>query len=256
MEWENLVPLITLIALEVVLGIDNIVFIAILAAKLPPGKQEKARRLGLILAAVLRIALLSLITYILGFEENLFTVFNEGISVKDLILLGGGTFLLYKSTKEIFHKMEGVRGDQTKKISGSSFMEVVSMIIVMDAIFSLDSIITAIGVVKEVWIMYVAVIISVGMMLVAAGPIGRFINKHPAFKMLALCFLLLIGFTLVSEGLGVDIPKGYVYFSMAFAFLVNIFQMRMNKASTQAPVDTHEHYSEEEEKKLPKDILK
>lgn len=254
MDYGSIIPLITLIVLEAVLGIDNIIFIAILANKLPQHQQKKARRYGLVLAALLRIGLLSIIATILKFDTDLFEVFKQGISVKDLVLMAGGTFLLYKSTKEIYHKMEGEQGDTTKKIRTVTFFNIVVQILIMDLVFSIDSIITAIGVVKEVWIMFASVIISVIMMLVASGPISKFINKHPAFKMLALCFLLLIGFTLVSEGLGVEIPKGYIYFSMAFAFLVDVIQMRMNRKKALPPVDTREHYTEEEEKQS-KDVL-
>ena len=159
---------------------------------------------------------------------------------------------MYKSATEIYHKMEGEQGNQTKNIKASTFAQVILQILIMDMVFSIDSIITAIGMVKEVWIMYVAVIVSVLMMLVAAEPISSFVNKHPAFKMLALSFLLLIGFALVSEGFGIEIPKGYIYFSMAFSMLVSIFQMRMNR--TINPVATHEHYIEGEDK-LPKNVL-
>jgi len=254
MDYGSIMPLITLIALEVVLGIDNIIFISILANKLPVHQQKKARRYGLILAAILRLALLSMIAAILKFEKDVFVVFSHGISVKDIILLAGGTFLLYKSTREIYHKMEGEPGDKTKNIVVSSFVNVVFQILIMDLVFSIDSIITAIGVVKETWIMFVSVIVSVIVMLIASGPISNFINKHPSFKMLALCFLLLIGFTLVTEGLGVEIPKQYIYVSMAFAFLVDVLQMRMNRKKAIPPVEVHEHYADKEEK-LSKDIF-
>jgi predicted tellurium resistance membrane protein TerC len=254
MDYEIIISLVTLIGLEIVLGIDNVIFISIIANRLPIDKQKKARRYGLLLAMLLRLALLSVISLILQLKEDLFVVFNEGISVKDLILLAGGLFLLYKSTKEIFHKMEGEEGDQTKKFKAVSFSQVIVQILIMDMVFSIDSIITAIGMVREVWVMYVAVVVSVGVMLFAAEPISNFVNKHPAFKMLALCFLLIIGFALVTEGMGLEIPKGYIYFSMAFAFLVDVLQMRMNRKKKTPPVNTREHYSEEEEK-LPKDMF-
>lgn len=252
MDYEVIISLLTLLALEVILGIDNVIFISILANKLPENQQKKARRYGLILAMVLRLGLLGLVTLIMKLDNDLFTLFNQGISAKDLILILGGLFLLYKSSTEIYHKMEGEQGNQTKNIKAATFAQVILQILIMDMVFSIDSIITAIGMVKEVWIMYVAVIVSVLIMLVAAEPISNFVNKHPAFKMLALSFLLLIGFALVSEGFGIEIPKGYIYFSMAFSLLVSIFQMRMNRNNK--PVATHEHYQEGEDK-LPKNVL-
>jgi predicted tellurium resistance membrane protein TerC len=252
MDYQIIISLLTLIALEVALGIDNVIFISILANQLPENQQKKARFYGLLLAMVLRLALLAMIAMILKLENDLFTIFNQGISVKDLILILGGLFLLYKSSAEIFHKMEGEEGDKTKNIKAATFAQVILQILIMDLVFSIDSIITAIGMVKEIWIMYVAIIVTVLIMLVAAEPISNFVNKHPAFKMLALSFLLLIGFALVSEGFGLEIPKGYIYFSMAFSMLVNLFQMRMNKNNK--PVITHEHYTEGEDK-LPKKVL-
>lgn len=252
MEYEIIISLLTLLGLEVILGIDNVIFISILASKLPQNQQKKARRYGLLLAMVLRLGLLGLITVIMKLEQDLFTLFNQGISAKDLILILGGIFLLYKSSAEIYHKMEGEQGNQTKNLKAATFGQVILQILIMDMVFSIDSIITAIGMVKEVWIMYVAVIVSVLIMLVAAEPISNFVNKHPAFKMLALSFLLLIGFALVSEGFGIEIPKGYIYFSMAFSLLVSVFQMRMHRNIK--PVEIHEHYNEGEEN-LPKNVL-
>ena len=252
MDYQIMISLVTLIALEVILGIDNVIFISILAGKLPANQQKKARLYGLILAMILRLALLAVISLIMKLENDLFRVFNQGFSVKDLILVLGGLFLLYKSATEIFHKMEGEQGNQSKKFKAVTFTQVIIQILLMDLVFSVDSIITAIGMVKEVWIMYVAIVVTVLIMLIAAEPISNFVNKHPAFKMLALSFLLLIGFSLISEGFGVEIPKGYIYFSMAFSMLVSIFQVRMNKNSK--PVVTHEHYKEGEDK-LPKNVL-
>ncbi len=252
MDYQIMISLVTLIALEVILGIDNVIFISILAGKLPANQQKKARLYGLILAMILRLALLAVISLIMKLENDLFRVFNQGFSVKDLILVLGGLFLLYKSATEIFHKMEGEQGNQSKKFKAVTFTQVIIQILIMDLVFSVDSIITAIGMVKEVWIMYVAIVVTVLIMLVAAEPISNLENKHPAFKMLALPFLLLIGFSLISEGFGVEIPKGYIYFSMAFSMLVSIFQVRMNKNSK--PVVTHEHYKEGEDK-LPKNVL-
>jgi predicted tellurium resistance membrane protein TerC len=226
---EIIVALSTLILLEVVLGIDNIVFISIITGRLPVDQQKKGRRLGLLLAMVMRLALLTVISWILKLEKDFITVFNTGISGKDLILLAGGLFLLYKSASEIYHKMEGEPDDTSKNIKVTGFRSAIGQILILDLVFSIDSIITAVGMVKELWIMYVAVVVSVGIMLFAAGPISNFVNKHPAFKMLALSFLLLIGFALIGEGIGLHIPKGYIYFSMAFALLVDLFQMRMNR---------------------------
>lgn len=228
-----------------VLGLDNVIFISIVAARLPVPQQKRARVIGLILAMFLRLALLALISLILKLQGNLFTVFSMGISGKDLILILGGLFLIYKSASEIHHKMEGEQGDTSKKIEAKTFGSVIGQILILDLVFSIDSIITAVGMVNELWIMYTAVIVTVGMMLVASGPISNFVNKHPAFKMLALSFLLLIGVSLIAEGLEFHIPKGYIYFSMSFALLVDIFQMRMNR-KTIPPVKTHEHYRQTE----------
>ncbi len=252
MDYQIIISLLTLIALEVILGIDNVIFISILANKLPEHQQKKARRYGLLLAMVLRLGFLAIVTLIMKLNNDLFSVFNQGISAKDLILILGGLFLLYKSSAEIYHKMEGEQGNKTRNIKAATFGQVIFQILIMDMVFSIDSIITAIGMVKEIWIMYVAIIVTVLIMLVAAGPISNFVNKHPAFKMLALSFLLLIGFALVSEGFGIEIPKGYIYFSMAFSMLVSIFQMRMNRNNK--PVATHEHYKDGEDK-LPKSVL-
>jgi predicted tellurium resistance membrane protein TerC len=248
MSFEILVSLLTLIGLEVVLGIDNIIFISILAGKLPLAQRKKAIRYGLLLAMVSRLALLSVISLIMQLKHDLFTVFGYGISGKDIILIAGGLFLMYKSSTEIYHKMEGEDGDQSKNIKAKGFATVMVQILIMDMVFSLDSIVTAVGMVRTLWVMYAAVIISVGIMQFAAQPIAKFVNDHPAFKVLALSFLLLIGFSLVSEGFGIEIPKGYIYFSMFFSFMVDILQMRMNKKSK--PVDLHEHYTNEEEKML------
>jgi predicted tellurium resistance membrane protein TerC len=226
---EIIISLLTLIGLEIVLGIDNIIFISILSGKLPPAQQKKARRWGLILAMFLRLLLLSLVSLIMQLKQDFFTLFGHGISGKDLILILGGLFLMYKSTVEIYHKMEGGEEDKSSKVVVSGFMQVILQILVMDMVFSLDSIITAIGMVKTLWVMYAAIIISVGIMLFAAEPISRFVNNHPAFKMLALAFLMLIGFALVGEGFGIEIPKGYIYFAMFFSLFVDLLQMRMNR---------------------------
>lgn len=244
MEW--IIPLITLILLEVVLGLDNVIFISIVAVKLPENQQQKARRLGLILAMFIRLGLLGIISYILKLEGNLFTIMNNDISGKDIILMFGGLFLIYKSATEIHHKMEGEDGDATKDIKAVTFQGVIVQILILDIVFSIDSIITAVGMVQELWIMYAAVIVTVVIMLFASEPISKFVNKHPAFKMLALSFLMLIGVSLIGEGLDMHIPKGYIYFSMGFALLVNVLQIRMTRKA--APLVTHEHYKHEEAK--------
>jgi len=250
---ESILALVTLILLEVVLGLDNVIFISIVAARLPQHQQKKARRLGLLLAMFLRLGLLTIISLILKLQSDIFTVFSVGISGKDLILILGGLFLIYKSTTEIYHKMEGEEGDVSKKIKVNTFSSVIVQILILDMVFSLDSIITAVGMVSDLWVMYVAIVVTVGIMLFAAEPISNFINKHPAFKMLALSFLLLIGVSLIAEGFDVHIPKGYIYFAMIFALLVDILQMRMTKAKT-PPVHSHEHY-QSEEAQIGKDIL-
>lgn len=226
---ESMVALLTLILLEIVLGLDNVIFISIVAARLPLQQQKKARRLGLILAMFLRLALLTIISLILKLQGDLFSVFSMSISGKDLILITGGLFLLYKSATEIYYKMEVEKGDIPTTSQPNTFAGVIGQILILDLVFSIDSIITAVGMANELWIMYAAVVVSVAVMLLASEPISKFVNGHPAFKMLALSFLLLIGVSLIGEGLELHIPKGYIYFSMAFAFLVNIFQMRVNR---------------------------
>ena len=252
MQIETIISLLTLVALEVILGIDNIIFISIMANKLPLDQQKKARRLGIVLATIMRLGLLALVTWIMKLNNDLFTVFDQGISGKDLVLITGGLFLLYKSTKEIYHKMEGAEGDQSVKIKAITFTQVLLQILLLDMVFSVDSIITAVGMVKEVWVMYTAVIVTVILMLFVAEPISKFVNNHPAFKMLALCFLLIIGMALLAEGFEVVIPKGYIYFSMAFCLLVDILQMRMNKKAS--PIKVNEHYTKDEGE-LPKNVL-
>ena len=246
---EVIIALFTLILLEVVLGIDNVIFISIVAAKLPEGQQKKARRLGLILAMLIRLGLLAIISVILKLEGSLFAIAGNDFSGKDLILIIGGLFLIYKSTVEIYHKMEGEEGDKSKNIKANTFKGVIIQILLLDLVFSVDSIITAVGMVKELWMMYTAVIVAVAIMLFAAEPISKFVNDHPAFKMLALSFLLLIGMSLIAEGMDFHIPKGYIYFSMSFALLVDVLQMRMNR-SAKAPVHIHEHYLPGEDENL------
>jgi len=248
MIFETAASLLTLILLEIVLGIDNIVFLSILSGKLPEHQQKKARRYGLILAMFLRLGLLSIITVIMQLKKELFSLGGHGFSGKDLILILGGLFLLFKSTSEIYHKVEGEEGDKSKNIRKITFANILIQILIMDMVFSVDSIITAVGMARELWIMFAAVIVSVGIMMFAAEPISKFVNTHPAFKMLALAFLLLIGFSLMSEGFGIEIPKGYIYFSMAFSLLVDVLQMRMTKQGVK-PVDTRDHYTEDKKSK-------
>ncbi|HRG81610.1 MAG TPA: TerC family protein [Chitinophagaceae bacterium] len=243
MDVSVLISLLTLIALEVVLGIDNIIFISILAGKLPPDQQKKARNWGILLAMVMRLGLLAAISVILKLDRGLFNFMGTSISGKDLILILGGLFLIWKSTKEIWHKMEGEQGDGDHKIKKTSLGNIIGQILLLDLVFSVDSIITAVGLVEEIWVMYTAVIVTVIIMLVAAAPISNFVNKHPAFKILALSFLMLIGFTLLVEGFDVHIPKGYVYFAMAFALLVDVIQMKVAGKSAH-PVQLNEHFEE------------
>lgn len=226
MVLDAIVPLLSLIALEVILGIDNIVFISILSGKLPPEQRNKLRYWGIGLAMVIRLALLAVISWILKLDTVLFTAFDIGFSGKGLILIAGGLFLLYKSTKEIFHKTEDDDDGQGPARKQGSFQKLLSEVILLDLVFSIDSIITAVGMVQQLWIMYTAVIVAVSIMLVASKPISNFIQKHPSFKVLALCFLMMIGLSLLAEGFHVAIPKGYIYFSMAFAFLVDLIQLK------------------------------
>lgn len=226
---DALVPLLSLISLEVILGIDNIIFISILADKLPASQKDKLRFWGLGLAMLIRLVLLAAISWILKLDSVLFTLFEIDFSGKGLILLTGGLFLIYKSTKEISHKTENPNNNEVKNIKSGSFKRLLSEVIILDLVFSIDSIITAVGMVQQLWIMYVAVIVAVAIMLVASKPISSFIQKHPSFKILALCFLMMIGVSLIAEGLHFVIPKGYIYFSMAFAFIVDIIQMKKIK---------------------------
>lgn len=223
---EAIIPLVSLIALEVILGIDNIIFISILADKLPESQRSKLRYWGIGLAMVMRLALLALISWILKLDKELFTIQDFSFTGKGLILTAGGLFLIYKSTKEIYHKTEVEDPDSPTQIKKGSFLKLLGEVIVLDLVFSIDSIITAVGMVNELWIMYTAVIVTVVIMLIASKPISDFISKHPSFKVLALCFLMMIGVSLIAEGFQFEIPKGYIYFSMAFAFLVDIVQMK------------------------------
>jgi predicted tellurium resistance membrane protein TerC len=226
---EILIPLFSLIALEVILGIDNIIFISILADKLPDHQRSKLRFWGIGLAMVMRLLLLAFISWILKLDQTLFTLFDIDFSGKGLILIIGGLFLIYKSTKEIYHKTEISKDDQPNVPKNNSFKRLLSEVIILDLVFSIDSIITAVGMVQELWVMYTAVIVTVFIMLFASKPISEFIRKHPSFKILALCFLMMIGVSLLAEGFHFEIPKGYIYFSMAFSFLVDVIQMKALK---------------------------
>ena len=219
----------TLVALEVVLGIDNIVFISILADKLPPERRERIRRLGLLLAMLMRLALLAILAWLVGLTAPLFELFGHGFSGRDLVLIAGGLFLIYKSTTEI-HEL--VQGGETHTAAAvrTAAAAILAQIVLVDIVFSLDSIITAVGMVDDLRIMAAAVIVSVALMMAFAGPIGRFISARPTIKMLALAFLLMIGLVLVADGLGVHVPKGYVYFAMAFSVAVEMLNLRVRRS--------------------------
>ena len=227
------VALITLTVLELVLGIDNIIFISILVSKLPKEKQEMARRIGLFMAMFMRIGLLLLLSVIIGLVEPLFTVMNQAFSGRDLILLAGGLFLIWKSTGEIHHSLEGDEAPAQVKAK-VHLMATIVQIMLIDLVFSLDSIITAVGMVDDVRIMIIAVIISLGLMMLFAKSIGEFVDAHPSIKMLALSFLVVVGVVLVAEGFGHHVPKGYIYFGMAFAFTVEMLNIRFRKKRSPA----------------------
>ncbi len=241
MEWllnpESLIALATLVALEVVLGVDNIIFISILAGKLPKELQAKARNTGLILAMMTRVGLLLSITWIMKLTDPVFTILGNELSGRDIILITGGLFLLAKSTYEIHDKLEGEEHDSAG-VAARSFAATIVQILILDIVFSLDSIITAVGIVSQIEIMITAVVISVIFMLIFAGPVSRFVDKHPTVKMLALSFLLMIGFTLIADGFDYHIPKGYIYFSMAFSIFVEMLNLKMRSKSVK-PVTLH-----------------
>jgi predicted tellurium resistance membrane protein TerC len=244
MEWISLpdawISLLTLTVLEIVLGIDNVIFISILAGKLPPEQQAKARQTGLMLALVTRILLLSLVAWMAKLTQPLFTVFGQDFSGRDLILLAGGLFLLFKATREIHEKLEGEDGGKTRRMA-PTFSAVIAQILILDIVFSLDSVITAVGMARHLAVMIIAVVLAVGFMLVFAGKIAGFIDKHPTLKILALSFLIMIGGTLVMEGFGKEVHKGYIYFAMAFSSGVEILNIRLRtKAATK--VELHQPY--------------
>ena len=257
MEWLSnpslWIAFATLTVLELVLGIDNVIFISILAGKLPAEQQARARYIGLAGAFVMRVILLFSLSWVIGLTAPLFNLFGTDISGKDLVLLIGGLFLIAKSTHEIHGSLEGEEGHGSKK-SYASFTGVLIQIVLLDIVFSLDSVITAVGMIstefgdKGIWIMIGAVVISIAAMMLFAGPIGAFVQRHPTVKMLALSFLLLIGVMLVAEGFHQKIPKGYIYFAMAFSVVVEILNLRLRKAKTN-PVHLHNAYSDEDEAK-------
>jgi len=236
---ESWIALLTLTVLEVVLGIDNVIFISILVGKLPKPQQPKARRLGLGLAMFIRIGLLASLAWMAKLTSPLFAVLGQDISGRDLILLAGGLFLIFKSTREIHDRLEGEEGGAGARIA-ASFVSVIVQILLLDIIFSLDSVITAVGMANHLAIMIAAVVIAVAIMMFAAGPIGDFVAEHPTIKMLALAFLLLIGMSLIAEGLGFHIPKGYIYFAMGFSVFVEMLNLRLRKKV--APVHLREPY--------------
>lgn len=250
MEWisdpQIWIAFLTLSVLELVLGIDNVIFISILSGKLPEKDQKKARLIGLALALLMRVGLLFSLTWVMGLTAPLFTVWGQSVSGRDLILLIGGLFLLAKSTHEIHGSLEGVEGEGSKKVY-AGFTGVIIQIMLLDIVFSLDSVITAVGMVSNIWVMIAAVVVSIIAMMLFAGSIGAFVQRHPTIKMLALSFLLLIGTSLIAEGLHFHIPKGYVYFAMAFSVFVELLNIRLRKKAP--PVQLHNPFSDEDERR-------
>jgi predicted tellurium resistance membrane protein TerC len=225
---DGLIALVTLTVLEVVLGIDNVIFISILAGKLPKADQERARKIGLMAAMVMRILLLMSIAWIIRLTAPLFTVFEHPFSGRDLILAGGGLFLIFKSTREIHERLEGEEGHVSARVA-PSVGAVIGQIMLLDIVFSLDSVITAVGMAEDLAVMIAAVVIAVGIMLFSSGAVSRFVDAHPTVKVLALSFLLLIGCSLIADGFGVHIPKGYIYFAMGFSVFVEVINLRASK---------------------------
>jgi len=240
---QLIIAFLTLTVLELVLGIDNIIFISILVDKLPAARRAFARRLGLFLAMFMRLALLSILAWLAGLNTALFEVLGRGISARDLILIGGGLFLVWKSTGEVHQLLEGEEGEASSAVK-ATFTAVILQIMVIDLVFSLDSIITAIGMVNNLTVMMAAVIASVALMMVASAPIGDFVSTHPTVKMLALSFLMVVGVVLIAEGFGHHVPKGYIYFAMAFSVVVEMLNIRMRKRAAK-PVVLHEPYMAE-----------
>jgi predicted tellurium resistance membrane protein TerC len=243
---EGLLALVTLTFLEVILGVDNVIFISILSGKLPAAQQPKTRRVGLLAAMLMRILLLLSIAWIIRLTAPLFTVFGREISGRDLILIGGGLFLLGKATLEIHDRLEGEEGHSSARVA-PSFGAVIAQIMVLDIVFSLDSVITAVGMADDIAIMVAAVVLAVGIMMVSAEPISAFVNRHPTVKVLALSFLLLIGVSLVGDGLGMHVPKGYIYFAMGFSVFVEMINLRVR--GTAKPVKLHQPYAASDRKR-------
>jgi len=243
MEWlaEHLVSLLTLTVLEIVLGIDNIIFISILSTKLPAQEQGKARNLGLMVALVTRVLLLCSIFLLTKLIDPLFHAFGHGFSGKDLVMIGGGLFLLWKSAREIHENLEGVEHEQSAKVK-PKLSAVVFQIVLIDIVFSLDSVITAVGLAREIGVMITAVILAMGVMLVGSGPISAYVNRHPTIKMLALSFLTMVGVVLLADGFGQHIDKAYIYFAMAFSFGVEMLNIRMRSKTKAKPVELRQKY--------------
>ncbi len=235
--------LITLTAMEIVLGIDNVIFISILTDKLPHGQQPLARRLGLSLALILRLALLFAITWVMGLTAPLITLVGKGFTGRDLILLGGGLFLIVKATREIHENLEVVHKQHEAPSGKSAFTIILVQILALDIVFSLDSVITAVGMAQHIAVMVIAMVVAVGVMLAFSASIAAFVNRHPSMKMLALSFLLLIGVVLVADGMGQHVGKGYIYFAMAFSFGVELLNMRVR--GKPAPVSLHNRFDRE-----------
>jgi predicted tellurium resistance membrane protein TerC len=252
MDWiadpQAWIALGTLTAMEVVLGIDNVVFISILAGKLPSEQQSKARFMGLLLAMFMRIALLASIAWLVKLTAPLFTLVGHSFSGRDLILITGGMFLIAKSTHEIHNKLEGETGQGERGLK-ATFASVIFQIVLLDIVFSLDSVITAVGMVDQIGVMIVAIVVAVAFMMLFAGPISRFVDTHPTVKILALSFLLLIGVVLVADGLGQHVSKGYIYFAMGFAVFVEALNLRARRRS---PVQLHERFTRDESVEVPR----
>lgn len=247
MEWlsdpQTWIAFLTLVALELVLGVDNVIFISILAGKLPHQMQSKARRTGIAMAVISRILLLLSLSWIIGLTDPIFTLLNFHVSGRDLILLIGGLFLMGKATMEIHQKLEGVEGHSSTKVK-ATFWNVILQVMLLDVVFSLDSVITAVGMVDHVAVMIAAVIVAAGGMILSADALSNFVEGHPTIKMLALSFLLLIGFTLIVESLHQHIPKGYIYFAMGFSVFVEMLNLRLRKTDRE-PVKLHQPYTEQ-----------
>lgn len=251
MEWisdpQIWIAFLTLVALELVLGVDNVIFISILAGRLPVNQQSKARRTGIAMAVISRILLLFSLSWIISLTKPFFTIFNFGVSGRDLILLVGGLFLMGKATSEIHQKLEGIEGHSSSKVK-ATFWNVILQVMILDVVFSLDSVITAVGMVDELAVMIAAVIVAAIGMILSADALSNFVEGHPTIKMLALSFLLLIGFTLIVESLHQHIPKGYIYFAMGFSVMVEMLNLRLRK-TIREPVKLHQSYVEQKQEK-------